>query len=451
MKSIFAISIIALAAVGCNPGISNLTTSNPIPPPATHPAFDPGATLRLIKFNEERVQNDPQGALGWSLLAESYAALASERDDDAAAIKAEKAARKSLECRRNRNEAAESLLVKSFLAQHRFQDAYAEVSQACAASPSNEGLQRQKMEIQLELGLYDEFRKSLPVLQTKQDPASLVVRARWEGISGRPDEEVKILRSVATQIDSITSIPAATVAWYRMQLGAALLRSGDHQQAKAELDRAYDLNPESYQVCAWQTRLAAEVGSSTGILSWADKTSQVAKMTDIQGLASQALLAEGKPKEAQRLLEQMKRENLQNGQTMEVSAKHVHTKAQTRHTHDRLFAMALANLGEHLAFAHHAAEEDLQNRKDIYAYDTFAWTTYRYWKLVPASVTGEGDQLLREAEQAIEKALSTGTKDPHVLYHAGKILERSNPGRSAKLLSQAMSISPNFHRLIARP
>ncbi|MEI7576725.1 MAG: hypothetical protein WCK51_07520 [Armatimonadota bacterium] len=453
MKSFVPITLLALVAVGCNAGISGLTPTNPIVPKATHPAFDPEATARQITFHEERVKNDPTGALGWNLLAESYASLASERDDDDAAIKAEQAARKSLSCRRNRNEAAESLLTKSLLAQHRFHDAYDEVSRAYEATPTNENLRRQRMEIQLELGLYDAFRKELPYLKSKTDPTSLVVRARWEGISGRPAEEVKILRAVVNQIDAITSLPASTVAWYRMQLGAALMRAGDYQQAKVELDRAYDLNPHSYQVCAWQSRLAAETASVKDTINWADKTSKIAKMTDVQGLAAQAYLAEGNQAKASALLEQMKKENLKNGQTMDVSAKHTHAKAmnQTRHTHDRLFAMALANLGQNLAFAHHAAEEDLQNRKDIYAYDTFAWATYRYWKLIPASVTGEGDKVLREAEQAAEKALSTGSKDPHILYHAGKVFEKSQPDRSAKLLAEAKRISPKIDKLIVNP
>ncbi len=450
MKAFAPITLLALVAVGCNAGISSLTATRPIPPKATHPAFDPGATARQIKFHEERVKNDPTGALGWNLLAESYAALASERDDDEAAVKAEQAARKSLACRRNRNEAAESLLTKSLLAQHRFKEAYDEVSRAYKASPTIENLRRQRMEIQLELGLYDDFRKELPYLKTKTDPTSLVVRARWEGITGRPQEEVKILQDVAQKIDAITSLPASTVAWYRMQLGAALMRAGDHQQAQVELSRAYDLNPYSYQVRAWQTRLAAETGSTKDTIRWAEKTSEIAKMTDIQGLEAQAYVAEGNQAKASELLELMKKENLKNGQTMDTSARHTHAKAknQTRHTHDRLFAMALANLGQHLAFAHHAAEEDLQNRKDIYAYDTFAWATYRYWKLVPASVTGEGDQLLREAEQAMEKALSTGSKDPHLLFHAGLIFEKTDPARANMLKAQASRLSPRLGELV---
>ncbi len=438
MKSLAPLA--AFLIVGCHAGVSSVA---PVPPKATHPSFDPAASQRQIDARLMQVKGDPEGALGWSMLAESYLALASETDDDIAAEKAEQAARKSLLLRRNRNEAAASLLGRALLAQHRFEDAYKEVAVASTESPENESLRRLRMEIQLELGLYDEFRQGLNDLKRKTDPASLVVRARWEGLSGRPEEEVKILTAAVQEVDSIMSLPASTVAWYRLQLAAALLRKGDHQLSEQELDRAYALHPESYQVCAWQTRFAAETGDATRVLAWAEKTLKIARMTDIEGHAIQALRKLGRPKEAKVWLEEMKKENLKNGQSIEDKPGHTHSKAETRHTHDRLFAMALANLGEHPAFAHHAAEEDLEGRKDIYAYDAFAWATYRYWKLVPPSVTGEGDQLLREAESAIAKALSTGSKDPHLLYHAGKIFQKSQPDRAAKLLGEALRISPN--------
>lgn len=438
MKSLALLA--AFSMVGCHAGVSSVA---PLPPKATHPSFDPMASQRQIDGRLMQVKGDPEGALGWSMLAESYLALASEKDDDLAAEQAERAARKSLSLRRNRNEVAASLLGRALLAQHRFEDAYKEVTFASVQSPENESLRRLRMEIQLELGLYEEFRRGLDDLKRKTDPASLVVRARWEGLTGRPEEEVKILTAAVQAVDSIMSIPASTVAWFRIQLAAALLRKGDHQLSEQELDCAYTLHPESYQVCAWQTRLAAEMGDATRVLVWAEKTLKIARMTDIEGVAIKALRREGKSEEAKVRLEEMNRENLKSGQSIEAKPGHSHVKAETRHTHDRLFAMALANLGEHPAFAHHAAEEDLQNRKDIYAYDAFAWATYRYWKLVPASLTGEGDQLLREAELAMEKALGTGSKDPQLLYHAGKIFQKSQPDRAAKLLEEALRISPN--------
>jgi hypothetical protein len=93
-----------------------------------------------------------------------------------------------------------------------------------------------------------------------------------------------------------------------------------------------------------------------------------------------------------------------------------------RHTHSRLFAKFLADSGRDLRAAHHMAEEDLQWRKDIHAYDTFAWATYRFWKLDPAAKREEGDGLLREAQVAIKQALSTGTQDAEIRRHAQQIL-----------------------------
>jgi hypothetical protein len=66
----------------------------------------------------------------------------------------------------------------------------------------------------------------------------------------------------------------------------------------------------------------------------------------------------------------------------------------------------------------------LQWRKDIHAYDAFAWATYRFWLLDPVAQI-EGDGLLAEAKVAIKKAMSLGTKDVTVLEHAKEILAAS--------------------------
>jgi len=107
-------------------------------------------------------------------------------------------------------------------------------------------------------------------------------------------------------------------------------------------------------------------------------------------------------------------------------------------------------IARHPFLAHHAAEEDLGSRKDVYAFDTFAWGTYQYWKNIPASVTGEGDALLDEAEAAMEKALSTGIKDAKVLFHAGMIYWKRDRTRAAGYLREALAINPHFHALQAK-
>ena len=83
------------------------------------------------------------------------------------------------------------------------------------------------------------------------------------------------------------------------------------------------------------------------------------------------------------------------------------------------------------------AERDLDNRQDIYAYDTLAWARYH-----------AGD--LHGAAQASEKALALGTKDPHLLYHAGMIAAATgNTDQARQLLSEALTINPNFDVLQA--
>ena len=83
------------------------------------------------------------------------------------------------------------------------------------------------------------------------------------------------------------------------------------------------------------------------------------------------------------------------------------------------------------------AQRELDYRRDIYAYDVLAWNLYKNGKA-------------EEAREAINKALSWGTKDSKLFYHAGMIYDRlGDKPKAQKYLRLALDTNPYFHIFFA--
>lgn len=78
------------------------------------------------------------------------------------------------------------------------------------------------------------------------------------------------------------------------------------------------------------------------------------------------------------------------------------------------------------------AQQDLKLRKTSAAYDSLAWALYRH-----------GD--FAAAREASNKALATGTRDSHILYHASTILiSAGDVPAGQRLLREAAKVNPHF-------
>jgi tetratricopeptide (TPR) repeat protein len=77
------------------------------------------------------------------------------------------------------------------------------------------------------------------------------------------------------------------------------------------------------------------------------------------------------------------------------------------------------------------ARLEMENRRDVWALDAYAWALYS---------TGQ----YAEADQQIEKALAVGTRDAVLYYHAGAI--EAAAGRKAeaiRYLQQSLDLNPS--------
>jgi tetratricopeptide (TPR) repeat protein len=92
-----------------------------------------------------------------------------------------------------------------------------------------------------------------------------------------------------------------------------------------------------------------------------------------------------------------------------------------------------AEHGRNLPAALELAKEEVKTHGNVNAYDSLAWIAYL-----------NGD--METARTAMEKAMSLGTQDPLMFYHAGKIREKlGDKQESIRHLNRALTVCPYFH------
>src|SRR6185312_7243150 len=101
-------------------------------------------------------------------------------------------------------------------------------------------------------------------------------------------------------------------------------------------------------------------------------------------------------------------------------------------SYHRAWSLFLLDHGRRLGEVLDKARHELETRRDIYGWDVLAWALYR-------------NSRIDEAALAAANALSQGTEDAMLYYHAGMI-ERAagRPTRARAYLAHALAINPLF-------
>lgn len=379
--------------------------------PVEHRAYDSLLTSDEIAFNLKRVERDPGGAIGWRQLASAYLNEAREKESGELAQKAQSAAEKSLQIRKARNAGAAIVLANAFLEQHRFFDAEQACAEAMKFEPGADAAERTMADICFELGQYDEAVKILDRhAEWSKDPSGLALLARRHEIFGHPDESQTLLQKAVDMAESDYELPATTVAWFHVKLADHQTRYAFLSEAETNYRTALNLYPQSWKALAGMARLKAVQQDWQGVLTYGKRLEAIAPITDVMGLMEDAARVTGDSNRANLYASKVLK---LNQSTIDAGLK-PHTEAQMKagHTHDRMFSQYLADHGKMLDLAQHAVTHELASRKDVYAYDNYAWVTYK-WAEARKS---RADMV--EAKQSIDKALATGIKDPKILEHA---------------------------------
>lgn len=399
--------------------------------------YDPALVHQTLEFYAAQARRDPGSALSAALLARQYLESYRETGDNADALRAEQAARASLAIRTHRNSDALFQLSRALLAQHRFPEALAEARRAAASDPN--GL-RECADIEFEIGDYARAESDIKAArsasvtltrevasrrgdarppQVSDDPAFLALVARVNELHGDSKGQIALLRRATRQADDNTDLPSQSVAWFHERLGRALSMQGQLDEAAKNYLIGLRAFPRDYRSMAALAHLYAARGQWQEAIEWGEKAAKIVPNPETLALLGDAYQALGQREKAQaqwKLVEQI-------GQMSQAQGV----------LYDRQRALYLADHGRSPGEAVRLARGELRLRHDIYAFDTLAWTLFKAGRLDEASVNAK-------------RALSFGTRDASLLFHAGMIAAAQKKTALARtLLSRALDINPFFH------
>jgi tetratricopeptide (TPR) repeat protein len=407
-----AIGGAAIVAAGLALGRPHRVTAAPTPPPKTE------SEIRAldIEFYERRIAEDPFSAADRSRLAGLYLQRARETGSYPDYERAAELARRSLDLRESHNGETYVLLTSALLAKHEFTAALRAARTLHASDTSDASHAALLAEVELEVGDYESAATHFSVVSADADKPSVAARlARWYEVTGRLQKAQAILRQSTARMARSSDVPREQLAWFHYRLGELYLRVGHQAAADSSFHRALAALPTDYRALGGLTRLAAARSDWRAALDYGARAIAVQLDPATLGTMSDAYAALGDTAQARSFADAMALAAL----------------SQPGAIH-RAWGLFLLDHDRDVARVLRDARTDIASRRDVYGYDLLAWASYK---------SGRID----DARRAATTALSQGTEDATLFYHAGMIATAagdSTAGRS--LLARALELNPSF-------
>jgi tetratricopeptide (TPR) repeat protein len=380
------------------------------------------AAENAIRFFEERVRRDPDDFIAWNQLADRYYRELRRTGDDRFLNLERHAAEQSLKAiPAEENNGGLAALAQALLAAHRFAEARDAAQQLRELQPSKLRPLELLADALIELGDYEEATKVCEGFEGDEGPLSASPRlARLDLIAGRLDSAREHFEQGLAIVSSFGIPQPESLAWFHLQLGELAFKSGDWENAGKEYAAAQKASPENYGTADHLAELRGAQGRTEEAIALYEKlVERVPRPEFFQALGDLHTLANEPEKAAQSLA---RAEELYLRSTSEGAVHYFHH-----------LAGFYADSKPEPAKAVEWARKDLELRHSIFALDALAWALYK-----------NGDAA--GAAETAGKALATGTRDPHLLYHAGLIRMAAGDlegGRTA--LQSAATINPRFN------
>ena len=374
-----------------------------------------------IEFLERRVKADPDDYVAWNYLAPRYLERARVTGDDVWIARATQAAEASLQALGDtQNLGGVANLARADLAAHRFADALAHGERMNKIQPDGLGQLPIIADALLNLGDLDAAERVINNLAQQNESLETEPRLAQLALArGHIDDARKHLTAMRDLARAMSPQSPLAIAWCEVQLGELAFRTGDYVTAEPHYQAALEALP-----------------------GWWSAREHIAELRGAQGRTAEAFNI------YQDVIAKAPRPEL----IQAIGDLHLFLgeKDAAKTWHDRALA-AYRDAAEHgsVAYYHYmagffcdsepdpvealkAARKDLELRHTAPALDALAWAQYKGGDAVTAAATES-------------KALGTGIKDSHILYHAGLIeMSAGNLAGGEEDLREAAAVNPCF-------
>lgn len=392
-----------------------------------------GTTDDLIRSLEIKVKMHSGDYKAYAGLGAAYLQKGRETGDAADYELAKASLGKSLDLLSNDPAAAFAMtqMAVACMAEHRFEDAYNWAQKALAVGSGDPSPWAIAGDALADVGDYQNAAEAYSKLKSmygSEDEQRAISYQRESRLSflrfiaGDTQGAIQLMLS-AVQIATETQMPAENIAWSDYQLGEEYFQTGEIARAEGAYLAALHLYPGYYRALAG----LAEVRSAQG------------NNREAAELYKKAIAAVPYPKYAAALGDVY--QTLGESDKAQKEYKLVefigHLSEINQQIHNRDLALFYADHGMKLEQAVTLARKELEVRQDVYTWDVLAWALFKH---------GES----KEATTALSHALSQGTKDPQLFFHAGMIYAGLGDSAKAKgFLQHALLINPHFNPVYA--
>ena len=375
-------------------------------------------------FLERRVAGDPLDSIAWNRLAGIYLQKLRRTGDDCFLGLAMHAAEQSVHAVSGRlNTGGLAARSRAELALHQFAAARATALELQKLEPHRSTASQLLGDAALELGDYEEAEKAYAeMLRIDGEPSvgSESRMARLDLIYGRlPEAREHFGRALVLAKVSFEPSPDTT-SWCHVQLGELAFKQGDFRTAEAQYAEALEVLPEGYPAQEHLAELRGAQGRYAEAEAAYQKLIERVPRPELLQALGDLYIYEGRPAEAKAWHDRA-------AAAYEASVEQ--GSIQYYHHGAGFYADSVKDPAKALQWA----RKDLEIRHSIFAWDALAWAC------------AENNQF-QEAAEAMAKALATGVKDPHILYHASMIRMGSGDLAGGKLaLEQTVAINPRYN------
>ena len=397
----------AAAAVGADSILAGL--------PAVNASLESGRARALAA---DAVRRQPGSADAWIALADTLAQELRDTADQSLYGHAELACGEALRLAPDRIEAMTGM-AWVLGGRHQFEESMAWAGRALAIRPDSPEALGIVGDAQQELGRYDEALESYQkMMDARPDLSSWSRGARLLWITGNKSKAIWLMERAIR-----AGAPyAENTAWCRAELAMMLFNDGALLPAGKVIEPALAAGCRNARLLLVAGRIAAAGGDAEAAMRHCQEILKGGPHHDALVLTGDLHAAAGRMDEAEKCYR-------------EVEALHARHAASGVHDHMAM-AKFLADHERNPVEALRLAEQAKLTRNVLEA-DVLAWVYYRN-RDVPSAVN------------AIKRALSRGTPDAAMRYHAGMIAAAAGDRVSArKHLQAALSFNPAFDLLQA--